>query len=127
MIGLTVLNRYALLGTAEAFRAAITALATRVEAEGHPGVLGYRFFLDPERGEARAVIDYADDAAWLGHHDIAMGWPEMTALHAAARLDEITFLGAVTPAIRAWIDGSTLTARVTAGYAPVAGFLRQGR
>jgi hypothetical protein len=124
MGSLTVLNLYRLTGTQAGFRAAVSALAARVEAEGERGVLSYRFFVDVTAGAARAVVDYDTPAAWIGHHEIAMAWPEMKALHAAARLEECIFLGSVTPEIRAWIAGSGLTARVVDGFAPAAGFRR---
>lgn len=122
---LTVLNTYRLKKTPDDFRAAITALAARVQAEGHPGVLSYRFFVNEAAGQARAVIDYADAAAWIGHHDIAMVWPEMSALHAVAGLDEVTFLGEMTDQIKDWLKGSALTARVSDGYDFAAGFQRR--
>lgn len=121
---LTVLNLYTLTDTAEAFVSAITALAARVKAQGHPGILSYRFFVNPTTRTARAVIDYASADAWIGHHDISMGWPEMKALHAAAALSEATFLGEFTPEIAAWLAGSGLTARITTGNGFTAGFAR---
>ncbi len=121
---LTVLNLYMLRNGAGPFTAAITALAKRVEAEGERGILSYRFFVAEDGTTARAVIDYATPAAWIGHHDIAMGWPEMRALHGVAELAEVTFLGKVTPEITEWINGSGLTADVHGGFAPAAGFSR---
>lgn len=121
---LTVLNVYALKGTAADFRAAISALAARVLRDGHKGVLSYRFFVSDSQPIARAVIDYADAAAWIGHHEIAMGWPEMTALHKAAALQDITFLGEVPTAITDWLATSGLKADVHGGYSLAAGFRR---
>lgn len=121
---LTVVNRYALKGGAAPFVAAISDLVVRVEAEGERGILSYRFFVNPHGTEARAVIDYATAAAWIGHHEIAMGWPEMRALHSVAELVETTFLGAVTPEIAEWMKGSGLTARLEDGFSAVAGFRR---
>lgn len=123
---LIVINLYELLATPEDFALAIRALASRVEAEGDPGVLSYRFFTNADEGRARGVIEYQDSDAWIGHHDIAMGWPEMTALHSVARLAEVVFLGPLTPAIRAWIDGSSLTARIRSGNGFAGGFRRAG-
>jgi hypothetical protein len=122
--GLTALNQYTLTAGAEAFRLAITRLADRVQREGHPGLLTYRFFIDAEGATARAVVDYRDAEAWIGHHDLAMPWPEMAALHAVARLSQVTFLGAVSPEITAWIAGSSLRAQITQGYSFAAGFRR---
>lgn len=121
---LTVLNRYTLKQGAAPFTAAITALARRVEAEGDSGVLSYRFFVGQDGTDARAVIDYATPAAWIGHHDIAMVWPEMRALHGVADLSEVTFLGTVTPEITAWIESSGLKARLVTGFTAAAGFRR---
>ncbi|WP_291838114.1 hypothetical protein [Limimaricola sp.] len=111
-------------GSAEDFVAATQALADRVRREGHPGVLSYRFWVDAASAQGRAVIDYADAAAWTGHHDIAMDWPEMAALHEAAALSEVTFLGKVTPEILAWMADGPLHARLIEGYVPSAGFAR---
>lgn len=122
--GLTALNVYRLVGPPEDFVAATRALAARVEAEGHPGVLGYRFFVDAGQGVGRAVVDYADADAWIGHHDLCMGWPEMRALHAAARLEQVTFLGPVPEAIRHWLARSTLTATLHQGFLSATGFVR---
>lgn len=124
---LTILNTYTLLGSAETFTAAIAALAARVQAEGDPGVLSYRFFVNPDAVAARAVIDYASPAAWIGHHDLAMDWPEMRALHAAAALVDVSFLGPVTEEIRAYLAQSGLRARIDAGYTFAAGFQRDKR
>lgn len=121
---LTVVNRYRLLAPAPAFLAAISALAGRVRDEGERGVLAYRFFVDSEAATARAVIDYATPAAWIGHHDIAMAWPEMRALHAVARLEEAEFLGPLTPEIAAWLARSGLSARILQGATFAAGFRR---
>ena len=121
---LTVLNLYRLKAGAEAFTAAITALAGRVEREGEQGLLSYRFWVNETDGTARAVIDYATPHAWIGHHDISMGWPEMKALHSVAVLEDVTFLGQLTPEIRTWLAGSSLSAKVHDGFAPAAGFRR---
>lgn len=121
---LTVINGYRLTGSPEVFRAAIAALVAKVRVEGHPGVIGYRFYLDAEGGTARGIVDYAEPADWIAHHDIAMHWPEMTALHAVAPLAEATFLGEVTPEITAWLARSGLRATIRQGYALAAGFRR---
>ena len=83
--------------------------------------------MNASEGTARGIIDYEDPGAWIGHHDIAMAWPEMTALHTAARLAEVTFLGRLTHEIEAWIEGSTLTARIRRGNRFAAGFQRPER
>lgn len=121
---LTVLNLYRLKGSVEAFTEAIAALSARVEREGERGLLSYRFWVNEAQGTARAVIDYATPQAWIGHHDISMSWPEMKALHAVARLEDVTFLGPLTPEIRDWLVGSTLTATLHDGFTSAAGFRR---
>ncbi|OHV79949.1 hypothetical protein LCM4579_03555 [Ensifer sp. LCM 4579] len=121
---LTILNTYELKQTPEDFEIAVGALARRVEVEGHSGVLSYRFFVNASERTARGVIDYKDPGAWIGHHEIAMSWPEMTALHAAATLAEVIFLGPLTPEIQAWIERSALTARFRGGNIFAGGFQR---
>ncbi|MFY0634875.1 MAG: hypothetical protein JXQ91_13770 [Vannielia sp.] len=120
----TVYNRYVLLAPPEACTEAFAALVARVRSEGHPGVLRYRFFLNPHNATALGLIDYASPAAWIGHHEIAMPWPEMKALHGLARLEEITFLGEAPDEVRAWLEGSTLAAHLNTGNAAIAGFHR---
>jgi hypothetical protein len=121
---LTVLNTYSLQGSAAEFTVAITALAARVELAGHPGILSYRFFVKADQRLARAVIDYADPAAWIGHHEIAMLWPEMKALHDVATLRHVAFLGPLTDDIHNWLAQSGLQAEIEAGYVAAAGFAR---
>ena len=124
MPSLTILNTYTLKAPAEAFTLAIRTLAARVEAEGHSGVLSYRFFVNAEEGIGRAVIDYDAPSAWIGHHDISMEWPEMKALHAVATLSDVTFLGQMTDEISAWLARSQIKAKLHTGYAAAAGFCR---
>jgi hypothetical protein len=121
---LTILNLYELKGTPDDFEIAVRALTRRVEAEVHPNVLSYRFFVNASERTARGVIDYKDPDAWIGHHDIAMNWPEMTALHAAATLAEVIFLGPLTADIQTWIESSALTARIRSGNIFAGGFHR---
>jgi hypothetical protein len=121
---ITALNLYALKGPATAFQTAAEALARRVRDESHPGILLYEFYVNADDTSARALVRYRDAAAWIGHHDIAMGWPEMAALRAAATLTDVTFLGQVSPAIRAWLAASTITARIHDGNSLAAGFRR---
>jgi hypothetical protein len=121
---LTILNLYEIQATPEAFLLAIAKLAERVRAEGHEGVLSYRFFSNPSQRQARAVIDYTGLSAWIGPHDISMTWPEMQALHHAARLVEVTFLGEMTSEIQNWINNSTLRAKLNTGFDFAAGFHR---
>jgi hypothetical protein len=118
----TVVNRYA-LRDAGAFEAAITALVARVRDQGHPGVLAYRFYhAGPD--QARAVVRYADPEAWVAHHDLIMGWPEMAAQRAAADLVEIELFGPMTAAMQDWITRMGLGHRVKHCGAPFAGFQR---
>ena len=113
-------NRYGVQDAA-AFDAATVALGARVQAEGHPGVLSYHFY---RQAEGRAVVRYADPAAWVGHHDLIMGWPEMAALRSAASLEEVLLFGPVTADMLAWIDRMGLGDRVRFMGDPLAGFTR---
>ncbi|WP_159966313.1 hypothetical protein [Profundibacterium mesophilum] len=122
--GLIILNQYELLSTANSFELATKALAARVHEEGHAGVLSYRFFVNPDMLIARAVVEYVDPDAWIGHHNTSMNWPEMKDLHAVAHLGEVTFLGEMTPDIATWISNSSLKAKVLSGNRYVAGFQR---
>lgn len=74
--------------------------------------------------EARAVVRYADPAAWVGHHDLIMGWPEMAAQRAAADLVEIELFGPMTAAMQDWIDRMGLGPKVRHRGEPFAGFQR---
>jgi hypothetical protein len=76
-----------------------------------------------ERDSAAWVDGRVGLDAWIGHHDIAMNWPEM-AFHTAARLAEVIFLGPLTSEIQAWIESSALTARLRAGNFFAGGFQR---
>lgn len=121
---ITVVNRYWLGQGREAFVAAVTALARRVEVEGHPGVRSYRFFAPEGGSEGRAVVTYADPEAWVGHHEIAYDWPEMAALRAVAELQEIAVHGPISAAMRQWMDRAGISARVRDFGPAQAGFTR---
>ncbi len=105
---LIIVNEYRLLAEASDFVAAITALAARVDREGERGVLSYRFHASSLEPAAAAVVHYRDPAAWIGHHETAMVWPEMAGLHRVAKLARVTALGPVTEAIHAWLARSGL-------------------
>lgn len=124
MAEVVAVNRYA-LRDGDAFRAAVAALAARVRDEGHPGIRSYRFFC-PGPTEGRALVTYADPQAWIGHHDMAMGWPEMAALRAAASLEDVLLFGPVTPAMRDWLDRMGLGDKVALMGEACAGFARPG-
>ena len=122
--GITVMNRYRLLSGRQAFLAATSALSQRVEGEGHRGVLDYRFHCLDATDEGWAIVRYRDPEAWVGHHDLAMGWPEMAALRAAAELVEINLFGPISDAMRAWLDRMGLAGKVRHHGEAVAGFRR---
>lgn len=123
-VSLIILNRYEILTSVREFETATSVLAERVEREGHPGVLTYRFFSNCDDMTGRAIVEYRDGDAWIGHHEIAMSWPEMKALHSVAVLREVVFLGEVTQAIHDWFSGSSLRATILDGNVQVAGFRR---
>jgi hypothetical protein len=123
MAEVVVINCYS-IRDAGGFETAVAALVARVSAEGHSGVRSYHFFLT-EATEGRAVVVYDGPDAWVAHHDIIMGWPEMSALRGSADLQEIDLHGPVTDAMRAWIDRMGLSAKVRYRGAAVAGFHRR--
>ena len=99
-------NEYELADTADAFVEAITALADRTEREGHPGVLGYRFYVNRAEQTAGAVIPYEDAGAWRAHHPVAYPWGEMPALQATALLKRLILLGPLNEEIQGLIEGA---------------------
>lgn len=48
----------------------------------------------------------------------------MKALHAVARLEDVTFLGPISPEMREWLAKSSLTASLKDGFTAAAGFRR---
>ena len=102
-------NDYALNDGADAFVAAISALARRTEAEGHPGVLSYRFYVNRSENTAGATIVYADADAWVGHHRMAYEWDEMPALQATVALTGLTIFGPINDEMRDMAAGFTYT------------------
>ena len=122
MAEITVVNRYALRDRA-GFDAAVAALVERVRIEGHAGVLAYGFYHGgPDEG--RALVRCSDPEAWVGHHDLIMGWPEMAAFRASADLVEVELFGPITPAMQDWIDRMGLAAKLRHRGQPLAGFQR---
>jgi quinol monooxygenase YgiN len=101
-------THYNLVQSRDAFIAAIQALAKRTEAEGHPGVLGYKFFANTNTETAGAVITYTDASAWLAHHQIAYQWEEMPQLQATVKLQSLALFGPLNEEVEAWIQKAGL-------------------
>lgn len=97
-------THYTLVQSSDAFIAAIQALAKRTEAEGHPGVLGYKFFVNTQTDTAGAVITYADANAWFAHHQLAYQWEEMPKLQATVTLQSLTLFGPLNEDVEAWLQ-----------------------
>ncbi len=102
-------THYNLVQSRDAFIAAIQALAKRTEAEGHPGVLGYKFFANTKTETAGAVITYADANAWFAHHQLAYQWEEMPQLQATVKLQSLTLFGPLNEEVEAWIQKTGLS------------------
>ncbi len=115
-------TEYELVDTPEAFVTAISALADRTEREGHPGVLGYQFYVNRDEQTAGAVIQYADAAAWIAHHQMAYQWDEMPALQATVSLKRLTLYGPLNDELQGWLDGAELSVVHFDEFA--AGFVR---
>jgi quinol monooxygenase YgiN len=121
--GIIQVTEYELADTAETYIDAISALADRTDREGHPGVLGYQFYVNRTENTAGAVIQYADSDAWLAHHRMAYQWVEMPALQATVALKRLTLFGPLNDELRAWIGGTGL--EYIHYDEAAAGFIRQ--
>jgi hypothetical protein len=122
MAEVIAVNRYC-VRDAGAFDLAVATLVARVLAEGHRGVGSYQFHRSGLR-EGRAVVRYSDPEAWVGHHDLITGWPELAAFRAAADLEEVILFGPVSAAMQGWLDRMGLGDRVRLMGPQVAGFVR---
>ena len=119
---IVVVNFYALRdGTA--FDRALRVLVPRVRLQGHEGLKSYRFFGAGPK-ERRLVAIYEGPEAWVGHHDLIMGWQEMVALRAAARLARVDLYGPISPPMQAWIDQMGLGTKLRHQGEAIAGFRR---
>jgi hypothetical protein len=103
------INEYELTGSPDAFVDAITALARRTEAEGHPGVLSYQFFVNRELGSAGATIIYENGAAWLAHHQLAYQWEEMPVLQSTVALQRLTLFGPLGDELHNWLADAEIS------------------
>ena len=102
-------NEYDLSDSADAYVAAIAALAGRTESQGHPGVLSYRFYVNRSENTAGATIVYADADAFVAHHRLAYQWDEMPALQATVALKRLLVFGPINDEMRDMAAGLTLT------------------
>jgi hypothetical protein len=102
-------THYNLVQSRDAYIAAIQALAKRTEAEGHAGVLEYRFFANTNTEAAGAVITYVDASAWLAHHQIAYQWEEMSQLQSTVQLQSLALFGPLNEGIEAWLSKAGLS------------------
>jgi len=104
------INEYRLVGTADDYTAAISAIAERVEREGHPGVLGYHFYLNEAGGTAGAAIIYADAQAWLEHHQMLRSWEEMARFGQTIEFQRAVIFGPISDEMREYIGPNTVFA-----------------
>jgi hypothetical protein len=100
------INEYDLLDTPEAFSKAIAAVARRTETEGHPGVVGYFFYVNAEENTGGATILYENAEAWIAHHQIAYQWEEMPAFQATVKLKRLTLLGPLNDELETWLTNA---------------------
>jgi hypothetical protein len=119
---IVVVNFYTLRDP-EGFDRALRALVPRVRLQGHKGLRSYRFFGSGPK-ERRLVAIYEGPEAWVGHHDLIMGWTEMVALRAAARLARTDLYGPISPPMQAWIDQMGLGKKLRHQGEAIAGFRR---
>lgn len=119
---IVVVNFYALRDGA-AFDRALRVLVPRVRLQGHEGLKSYRFFGSGPK-ERRLVAIYEGPEAWVGHHDLIMGWQEMVALRAAARLARVDLYGPISAPMQAWIDQMGLGTKLRHQGEAIAGFRR---
>ncbi len=119
---IVVVNFYTLRDP-EGFDRAVRVLVPRVRLQGHDGVRSYRFFGSGPT-ERRLVAIYEGPTAWVGHHDLVMGWPEMGALRTAARLARTDLYGPLTPPMQAWIEEMGLARKLRHQGEGIAGFRR---
>ena len=117
-------NHYTLVEPADVFVAAIQALAKRTETEGHPGVLGYKFFVNTSDNSAGAVITYADAAAWMSHHQMAYQWSEMVHLQATVALKRIDLFGPLNEEVEAFVANAKANFDYSHYDKMAAGFVR---
>lgn len=97
---------YELASEPDAYVDAIRRLADRTQREGDPGVLEYRFFVNPASGSAGATILYASAAAWRAHHELAYQWGEMGDLQSTVRLQRLILFGPLTDDVEQWLSGA---------------------
>lgn len=102
-------NQYDLSDSADAYVAAITAVANRTQSEGHPGVVSYRFYVNRAENTAGATIVYADADAWVAHHRMAYQWDEMATLQATVALEGLVIFGPINDEMRDMAAGITYT------------------
>jgi hypothetical protein len=119
---IVVVNFYALRDP-DGFDRALRVLVPRVRLQGHDGLRSYRFFGSGPK-ERRLVAIYEGPAAWVGHHDLIMAWPEMVALRASARLARTDLYGPITPPMQAWIDEMGLGKKLRHQGESIGGFRR---
>jgi hypothetical protein len=119
---IVVVNFYTLRDP-DGFDRALKVLVPRVRLHGHKGLRSYRFFGSGPK-ERRLVAIYERPEAWVGHHDLIMGWPEMVLLRAAARLARTDLYGPISPAMQVWIDQMGLGKKLRHQGEAIAGFRR---
>ena len=119
---LTTVTQYELAKPRDEYEAAIQELARRTEQEGHQDVLTYQFYQDPKSPTAGGVIIYADDDAFVEHHQIVARWEELATFKATHRLLDIVVYGQVGASAEGFLKQADLLDRHIGPH--IAGFER---
>ena len=96
-------NHYDLVESVDAYLGASQALKERTEKDGHSGVLGYQFFVNPVQKTAGMVITYINAAVWMEHHEMAYQWEEMSEFQSKVKLRHFDLFGLLNDEVEAFI------------------------
>lgn len=109
----------------EAFDRAVRALVSRMKLQDPAGLRGYRFFGSGPRMR-RLVAIYETPDAWVRHHNLIVGWPEMVSFRAAARMRRVRLYGLATPEMEHWVERMRQGRIIHQGGKTIPLFRRQG-
>jgi hypothetical protein len=89
----TIVAQFELTQPRADFEDALRALVGRVEKEGVPGLLAYRFYTSPHSNKCGGVITFASEQAMRDHQQLVANWEEYTRLQSMMKLVDLRLFG----------------------------------
>ena len=118
----TLVEVMELTSSFEEFTDAITAAATRLEAEGVEQLVNLQFYAAPGSKEVGAILTFSDRTRIMEHIDMITKWKEFERFFATVRPIDVRVYGRLSTEAEHWVRQFGIVSKTFEDH--VAGFVR---